>query len=237
MIKKATSLFVVIAAVMGCFTITAFAMYGRVISNSSISSTNHGSYYTINGKGSAQEVIADKDDVMNIYAKTVIVDPSEYILSKAETTNHYTRQAYSNCSATVDDSDLQTGTYYVSTLAATRYTDNTTRNNVSKIGKELLVATRGMQGTESSSETENEYFHVTLERLCGSENYSRSAIPMDILLEIYGKHFAEADVGDKIPQLYLKNDSSMCYVIDENDTDGVVKSYYAIENGGYSEIK
>lgn len=65
---------------------------------------------------------------------------------------------------------------------------------------------------------------------------TRSAVPRDILLDIYGSHFINAGVGDKVPQIYVKADGSGCCVIDENKDTGVAKTFYEIDGGTFTKI-
>ena len=232
---------VVVITVFSCLTFPAFAMYGRVIANSTMDVGGGVIMDTsIDGTGSAEEVIADKDDVMNIYAKTVIVDPDDYILAQDETTEHYVRQAYNSCSTSLKRSDLKLGVYSVSTFAATRYTDNTTNNDVDIVGQEIVIATKSAEPKQNVDNTDDEYVHLSLYDLSNNNailKNSLSSIPQKTILEVYGQHLSQAGVGDKIPQIYVKPDGNSLYIVDETLTDGVMKTYYIIDGGVATKVK
>lgn len=226
--KKLVSSMLVVA-LFGCLTIPAFAMYGSVIADSTMT-VGGITKTTIKGTGSAEEVVADKDDVMNIYAKTVIIDPDNYVLAEDQVTNHYVRQAYNSCSTSLDKKDLKLGVYSVSTLAATRYTDNTTNNDIDIVGEEILIAVRSADPELSEPDG---YINVPIADLSNGDGVAKNSVgvPRSTLLDIYSQHFIRVGVGDKIPQLYVKTDGSECYIVDENCTDGVTTTYYKIDNG------
>lgn len=219
-------------AMAGCLMIPVSAMYGSVIADSTIDCRFYTQSGTIDGSGSAEEVIADKDDVMNIYARTVISDPDDYILAEDDVTKHYVRQAYADCSVEIDTSDLKYGEYSVSTFAATRYADDTTDNDMDVASEEILEEARAAADTEVLEG----YVHIPLAALGHDAPKTRSAVPRDILLDIYGSHFINAGVGDKVPQIYVKADGSGCCVIDENKDTGVAKTFYEIDGGTFTKI-
>ena len=80
------------------------------------------------------------------------------------------------------------------------------------------------------------YVHIPLAALGHDAPKTRSAVPRDILLDIYGSHFINAGVGDKVPQIYVKADGSGCCVIDENKDTGVAKTFYEIDGGTFTKI-
>lgn len=236
MFKKLLSSAIVIAMV-SCFAIPSFAMYGSVIANSAMDDDGTLSTHVIYGAGSAEEVIADRDDVMNIYAKTAITDPDDYILAQDEDTDHYVRQVYNSCSATLNRDELQLGIYSVSTFAATRYTDNTTNNDLDTTGYAILIQVRSNE--EDMDNVDDGYIHLSLADLSNdaTAKSSFSTIPKNTILDVYGQHFSQAGVGDKLPQMYVKTDGSSLYVVDENRINGTTVTYYNIENGVATQVK
>lgn len=236
MMKKLLSS-VTVVAMLGCFVIPAFAIYGGVIANSNMDDDGTLSTRVIYGNGSAEEVIADKDDVMNIYAKTAITDPDDYILAQDEDTDHYIRQVYNSCSASLSRSELQLGIYSVSTFAATRYIDDTTNNDIDTTGYALVIDTRAAEEEQNSSE--DGYIHLSLADL-SNDSVAKNAIgdaSRNTILDIYGQHFSQAGVGDKLPQIYVKLDGSSLYVIDESRTNGITTTYYNIENDVATKVE
>ena len=100
----------------------------------------------------------------------------------------------------------------ISAFAEMRYDDDMPDNDMDAASEEICHKARAV----ADAEVLEGYVHIPLAALGHDAPKTRSAVPRDILLDIYGSHFINAGVGDKVPQIYVKADGSGCCVIDEN---------------------
>lgn len=229
----------VFAVLAICLTIHVSAVLGKISVVSYIS--NDGCF--VEASGNATETIASPEDTMNIYARTAILDPNDTIIAENEKTSHYTTRVYASCSTTVQNPIL--GKYYSATLGAVRYVDDVKLQALARSRKiELLQLV--------NIDVMKEFQASIINRTLNLENTGYKKIPFDalaqetgagtkssdngtsILTEIFAIHFCKAEVGDKMPQLYLSNDGASCFVIDENKEGVVTKTLYSIENNGFT---
>lgn len=97
----------------------------------------------------------------------------------------------------------------ISAFAEMRYVDDMPHNDMDAASEEVCHKARAV----ADAEVLEGYIHIPLAALGHDAPQTRSAVPRDVLLEIYGSHFIKAGVGDKVPQIYVKEDdmSSFCY--------------------------
>ena len=95
----------------------------------------------------------------------------------------------------------------ISAFAEMRYADDMPDNDMDATSEEICHKARA-----ANTEVLEGYVHIPLTALGHDAPQTRSAVPRDVLLEIYGSHFIKAGVGDKVPQIYVKEDdmSSFC---------------------------
>ena len=120
----------------------------------------------------------------------------------------------------------------ISAFAEMRYDDDMPDNDMDAASEEICHKARAV----ADAEVLEGYVHIPLAALGHDAPKTRSAVPRDILLDIYGSHFINAGVGDKVPQIYVKADGSGCCVIDENKDTGVAKTFYEIDGGTFTKI-
>lgn len=119
----------------------------------------------------------------------------------------------------------------ISAFAEMRYADDMPDNDMDAASEEICHKARA-----ANTEVLEGYVHIPLTALGHDAPQTRSAVPRDVLLEIYGSHFIKAGVGDKVPQIYVKEDGSGCCVIDENQDAGVTKTFYEVDGGTFTKI-
>lgn len=225
-----------------CLAMQVSAVLGRI---------NVASYISCDGRfveasGNTTEVIASPEDTMNIYAKTAIADPNDTILASGEKTLHYTSKVYASCSTNAANPIL--GKYYAATLGAVRYVDDVKLETVAYSRKIELVQLVNIDAVkEFQTSIINQaltlgnagYRRIPLDELAqGTATNSNSGTKssdnkIPVLTEIYASHFYKVNVGDKMPQLYLSNDGTNCFVLDENINGTVTKTVYFLKNNRF----
>lgn len=196
------------------------------------------------GLGSADELFAQEDDIKNLYVKTVVVSENNSVVASDETTKHNVMRAGTVCQKAAENVLDYITEFHTETYARARYSNDSMSDDIAMTDAvEIVELARNAKIASTAKneiiEAEEGYIFVPREQFLKSTTLEIDNMMNleDKLSFIYGDHFIEAQVGDKLPfGIYVAKDKKHCYVIEQKADGSIIKTNYDLTSDSYEKV-